>query len=129
MRESLAAVTRILDARGDDVDRLWSADPLPFEESEQALLLGHPLHPTPKGLCGRLARFTPELRPQFPLHWLSVAAERVVHDSATGVPAPELAARLLGRQRRAGPHPAPRPPVGGRLPGSRGGVRCSRAAT
>ena len=28
------------------------AGPLSFIETEQALVLGHPLHPTPKGLCG-----------------------------------------------------------------------------
>jgi siderophore synthetase component len=98
VRESLDAVAGFLDARRDDVERLWSAEPLGFADSEQALLLGHPLHPTPKGLAGRLARFAPELRPHFPLHWLSVAAERVVHDSATGTPAPALAARLLGEE-------------------------------
>ena len=101
VRESLDAVSTVLEARGDDVERLWSAQPLRFEESEQALLLGHPLHPTPKGLCGRLRQYTPELRPQFRLHWLSVDADIVAHDSATGTPAPELAARLLGS---AAPH-------------------------
>ena len=97
VRESLDAVTAILEARGDEVERLWSAGPLRFEESEQALLLGHPLHPTPKGLCGRLRQYTPELTPRFRLHWLSVDADIVAHDSATGTPAPELAARLFGR--------------------------------
>jgi siderophore synthetase component len=97
VRESLDAVSTILEVRRDDVERLWSAQPLRFEETEQALLLGHPLHPTPKGLCGRLRRHTPELTPHFRLHWLSVDADIVAHDSATGTPAPELAARLLGR--------------------------------
>ena len=122
-------MTGVLEARQDDVERLWSAEPLPFAESEQALLLGHPLHPTPKGLCGRLAQFTPELRPQFPLHWLSVDAERVVHDSAVGAPAPELAAPLLGRalRSRAG---SCSPRTRGRPATSRAPRRsCSRAAT
>ena len=66
--------------------------------AEQALLLGHPLHPTPKGLCGRLRQYTPELQPHFQLHWLSVDADIVAHDSATGTPAPQLAARLFGRE-------------------------------
>ncbi|HWK30135.1 MAG TPA: GNAT family N-acetyltransferase [Solirubrobacter sp.] len=101
VRASLASVATVLEARADDVERLWSAEPLTFEETEQALLLGHPLHPTPKGLSGRLGRYTPELRPRFQLHWLSVNADLVAHDSATGTPAPELAARLRGR-------PAPR---------------------
>ena len=98
VRESLAAVTNVLETRGEDVDRLWSPAPLRFEDGEQALLLGHPLHPTPKGLCGRLRAYTPELQPHFQLHWLSVDADIVAHDSATGTPAPQLAARLLGRE-------------------------------
>ena len=102
VRESLDAVATVLEARGPDVERLWSARPLRFEESEQALLLGHPLHPTPKGLCGRLRQYTPELAPRFRLHWLSVDADVVAHDSATGTPAPELAAQLLGREAPCG---------------------------
>jgi siderophore synthetase component len=98
VRESLDAVTNVLEARADDVERLWSARPLRFEDAEQALLLGHPLHPTPKGLGGRLRQYTPELQPRFRLHWLSVDADIVAHDSATGTPAPELAARLRGRE-------------------------------
>jgi siderophore synthetase component len=95
VRASLAAVTQVLDERGGDVERLWSTDPLPFAETEQALLLGHPLHPTPKGLT--LADHMPERRARFQLHWLSVDAARVVHDSAVGVPAPQLVAALAGR--------------------------------
>jgi len=94
---SLACVRTYLEQRAADVERLWGAEPLGFIATDQALLLGHPLHPTPKGLSGSLARYAPELQPQFPLHWLSVAADRVVHDSATGTPAPALAAQLLGR--------------------------------
>ena len=102
VRESLGAVTTILEAREGDIERLWSAEPLTFEASEQALLLGHPLHPTPKGLPGRLSAYTPELRPHFPLHWLSVNEDLIVHDSASGTPAPEMAARLLGRSPEPG---------------------------
>jgi spermidine-citrate ligase len=94
---SLASVRGFLDYRAGDVARLWSAEQLGFADTEQALLLGHPLHPTPKGLSGPLGRFAPEMRPHFRLHWLSVAADRVAHDSATGTPAPMLAAQLLGR--------------------------------
>lgn len=102
VRESLESVTAILETREREVERLWSAEPLRFEESEQALLLGHPLHPTPKGLSGRLRRYTPELRPRFPLHWLSVDADIVAHDSATGTAAPRIAEQLLGREAPAG---------------------------
>ena len=99
MVESLQNVTEYLAARGDDVDRLWSADPLGFVESEQALLLGHPLHPTPKsrGEMSPAARraYSPELQSTFPLRWLAARPEVVRHDSATGTPAPRLIEEML----------------------------------
>ncbi|SDP67614.1 Siderophore synthetase component [Streptomyces sp. cf386] len=76
-----------------------------FLTAEQALMLGHPLHPTPKsreGLSeaeGRL--YSPELRGSFPLHWLAVAPSLLATDSAWTergrvVPAAQLTARLAG---------------------------------
>ena len=74
-----------------------------FLAAEQALVLGHPLHPTPKsreGLCEAEARsYSPELRGSFPLHWLAVAPSALAWDSAwtergRPVPAPQLMARL-----------------------------------
>nr|WP_230396587.1 IucA/IucC family protein [Streptomyces blattellae] len=74
-----------------------------YLSAEQALLLGHPLHPTPKsreGLSEREARwYSPELRGSFPLHWLAVAPSVLATDSAWTergrlVPAPQLTARL-----------------------------------
>ncbi|WUG76679.1 iron transporter [Streptomyces sp. NBC_00457] len=74
-----------------------------FLAAEQALLLGHPVHPTPKsreGLSEREARcYSPELRGSFPLHWLAVAPSVLATDSAwtergRPVPAPQLTARL-----------------------------------
>ncbi|MFI1049023.1 IucA/IucC family protein [Streptomyces griseoruber] len=57
-----------------------------FLAAEQALLLGHPLHPTPKsreGLTDAEARlYSPELRGSFPLHWLAVAPSVLAADSA-----------------------------------------------
>ncbi|MEU5664950.1 IucA/IucC family protein [Streptomyces longwoodensis] len=76
-----------------------------FLAAEQALLLGHPLHPTPKsreGLSDTDARlYSPELRGSFPLHWLAVAPSVLASDSAwtergRPVPAPLLTARLAG---------------------------------
>ncbi|MFC9862696.1 MULTISPECIES: IucA/IucC family protein [unclassified Streptomyces] len=47
-----------------------------FLTAEQSLLLGHPLHPTPKsreGLSESEARlYSPELHGSFPLHWIAV---------------------------------------------------------
>jgi siderophore synthetase component len=98
---SVTCVSSYVEARADDFDRLFAPEPLSFIDTDQALVLGHPLHPTPKGLSGRLAQYAPELQPRFPLHWLSVDASHVVHDSATGTPAPQLAEALRGA-------PAPR---------------------
>ncbi|MEV7289470.1 IucA/IucC family protein [Streptomyces sp. NPDC093252] len=57
-----------------------------FLSAEQALLLGHPLHPTPKsreGLTETEAHlYSPELRGRFRLHWLSVAPSVLATDSA-----------------------------------------------
>uniref|UniRef100_UPI0035CD3039 IucA/IucC family protein n=1 Tax=Streptomyces gossypii TaxID=2883101 RepID=UPI0035CD3039 len=57
-----------------------------FLDAEQALLLGHPVHPTPKsreGLSDREAQvFSPEMRGSFALHWLAVDASVLATDSA-----------------------------------------------
>ncbi|MER6783869.1 IucA/IucC family protein [Streptomyces sp. NPDC000658] len=75
--------------------------------AEQALLLGHPLHPTPKsreGLSDGEARlYSPESRGSFPLHWLGVAPSALATDSAwteggRPVPAARLTARLAGAE-------------------------------
>ncbi|MFF4895730.1 IucA/IucC family protein [Streptomyces sp. NPDC001068] len=76
-----------------------------FLAAEQALLLGHPLHPTPKsreGLTDSEARlYSPELRGSFPLHWIAVAPSLLATDSAwtergRAVPAPDLMESLAG---------------------------------
>jgi siderophore synthetase component len=76
-----------------------------FLSAEQALLLGHPLHPTPKsreGLTEAEARlYSPELRGSFPLHWLAVAPSLLSTDSAwtergRPVTADHLTRRLAG---------------------------------
>lgn len=51
--------------------------------AEQSVLLGHPLHPTPKSAEGfsadDLAAYAPELGTTFRLHYLAVAPELVAH--------------------------------------------------
>ncbi|MGY4980905.1 IucA/IucC family protein [Streptomyces sp. 900105755] len=93
-------VTFIADRRAHPAD-----GPDRFLAAEQALLLGHPLHPTPKsreGLTESEARlYSPELRGSFPLHWIAVASSLLVTDSAwtergRPVPAPHLMERLAG---------------------------------
>ncbi|MFI6207577.1 IucA/IucC family protein [Streptomyces sp. NPDC051041] len=76
-----------------------------FLTAEQALVLGHPLHPAPKsreGLSEAEARpYSPELRGSFPLHWLAVSPRVLATDSAwtergRRVAAARLTARLAG---------------------------------
>ncbi|MGC2998258.1 IucA/IucC family protein [Streptomyces sp. G35A] len=73
-----------------------------FLAAEQALLLGHPLHPAPKareGLSGAEApAYSPEVRGSFPLCWLAVAPALLATDSAwTERGRPVAAARLTAR--------------------------------
>jgi siderophore synthetase component len=72
----------------------------PFLTAEQGLLAGHPLHPTPKSRDGlgeeEAARYSPELRGSFPLHWFAVDPQLAAHDSELGPSAPDLAAFLSG---------------------------------
>ncbi|MGW5662630.1 IucA/IucC family protein [Streptomyces sp. NPDC003758] len=76
-----------------------------FLSAEQALLLGHPMHPTAKsreGLSDTEARlYSPELRGSFPLHWFAVAPSVSAADSAwteggRPLPADRLTERLVG---------------------------------
>ncbi|MZD06275.1 iron transporter [Streptomyces sp. SID5785] len=76
-----------------------------FLAGEQALLLGHPLHPTPKSREGlseaESTRYSPELRGSFPLHWIAVAPDALAQDSAwtergRPVTAADLTSRIAG---------------------------------
>ncbi|MGW0844408.1 IucA/IucC family protein [Streptomyces sp. NPDC002787] len=82
-----------------------SDDPDRFLAAEQALVLGHPLHPTPKSREGLSEAeawlYSSELRGSFPLHWLAIAPSVVSSDSAWTergrvIPAEQLTARLAG---------------------------------
>ncbi|MFI8090479.1 IucA/IucC family protein [Streptomyces sp. NPDC086080] len=99
--DSVRRVTAVLTER-----RTRTADhPDLFLAAEQALVLGHPLHPDPKsrdGLRDAEARqYSPEARGSFPLHWMAVAPSLLAADSAwtergRAVTAPDLTARLAG---------------------------------
>ncbi|MEU8566948.1 IucA/IucC family protein [Streptomyces pathocidini] len=76
-----------------------------FLDAEQSLVLGHPLHPTPKSREGlsetELRAYSPELRGAFPLHWMAVDRSVLATDSAwtesgRPVPAEQLLADLAG---------------------------------
>ncbi|WP_443076253.1 IucA/IucC family protein [Streptomyces sp. SP18ES09] len=57
-----------------------------FLAAEQSLLLGHPLHPTPKSREGlseaEVRLYSPELHGSFPLHWFAVDRTLLATDSA-----------------------------------------------
>ncbi|MFE9405051.1 IucA/IucC family protein [Streptomyces sp. NPDC006530] len=74
-----------------------------FLTAEQSLLLGHPLHPTPKSREGlseaEVGSYSPELYGSFPLHWMAVDPSVLATDSAwtengRTVPAAELMLRF-----------------------------------
>ncbi|MFF5315060.1 IucA/IucC family protein [Streptomyces massasporeus] len=76
-----------------------------FLSAEQALVLGHPLHPSPKSREGlsdaEALLYSPESHGSFPLHWMAVAPSVLATDSSwtergRPVAAPRLTARLAG---------------------------------
>ena len=80
----------------------------PFLATEQDLLLGHPLHPTPKSREGlgeaETAAYSPELRGAHQLHWFGVDRTLLAEDSALPQRAAEITAELAsGPARRLPP--------------------------
>ncbi|MFB7715466.1 IucA/IucC family protein [Streptomyces sp. NPDC056105] len=78
-----------------------------FLAAEQSLLLGHPLHPTPKsreGLSEAESRlYSPELQGSFPVHWMAVNRSVLAMDSAwtqrgRPLPADQLILQLAGTE-------------------------------
>ncbi|MFD3563942.1 IucA/IucC family protein [Streptomyces sp. NPDC058686] len=78
-----------------------------FLAAEQSLLLGHPLHPTPKSREGlseaESQLYSPELQGSFPLHWMAVNRSVLAMDSAwtqrgRPLPADQLALQLAGTE-------------------------------
>ncbi|WP_138498735.1 IucA/IucC family protein [Nostoc sp. PA-18-2419] len=79
--------------RRQDADILY-AFKSNFIETEQALVFGHPLHPTPKSHQGftqnELATYSPELKGRFPLHYFRAHQSIVQSGSALPQTAIEL---------------------------------------
>lgn len=104
---ALDSVRRVADHVADRRARPDApADTTPFLDGEQALILGHPLHPTPKSRESltdtESSAFSPELRGSFPLHWFAVDAGLVSSDSALDRPAEAIVAELADRDAPAG---------------------------
>lgn len=101
--ESTHRIATFLGARRQEPP---SPSPDGFLDAEQSLLLGHLLHPAAKsrdGLSGReAARYSPELRGSFRLHWFAVDPSVLLTDAIPGHPslaghaAPELLSALSG---------------------------------
>lgn len=81
----------------------------PFLAAEQALVLGHPLHPTPKSRAGLggadAAEFSPELRGSFALHWFAADPSVVSSDGAAVKRLAEFAPELPDGQVPVPAHP------------------------
>ncbi|MEV6207675.1 IucA/IucC family protein [Kitasatospora sp. NPDC051914] len=108
--DSVARTAEILAHRRTIPDPVGTS---PFLRAEQALLLGHPLHPTPKSRDGlgpaQSRAYSPELHGSFALHWYAVDRTLLASDSATGTAAETLTAELLGDPRLLPPGTAALP--------------------
>ncbi|MFE9783539.1 IucA/IucC family protein [Streptomyces sp. NPDC005775] len=87
-----------------------------FLTAEQSLLLGHPLHPSPKsreGLSDSECRlYSPEAHGSFPLHWMAVDRSVLATDSAwTDHGRPVHAAELVTRHAEGMRFPARTTPI------------------
>ncbi|MDZ8050741.1 MAG: IucA/IucC family protein [Aulosira sp. ZfuVER01] len=82
-----------LGQRRQDADILYAFNSN-FSETEQALIFGHPLHPTPKSREGfafdELATYSPELKGRFPLYYFRAHQSIVQSSSALSQTATEL---------------------------------------
>jgi siderophore synthetase component len=87
--ESRRRVAAFLAARGAEEVEAGPVDA--FLDGEQALLLGHLLHPAPKSRGGisdaDSAEWSPELRGTFSLHWFAADPAIVAADTVAGSPA------------------------------------------
>ncbi|WP_444929894.1 IucA/IucC family protein [Microbulbifer sp. SSSA002] len=109
VQASVRNMTQALQARDEEMAHLFEGV-LSFAESEQALLCGHSIHPTPKSrepFTDRDAeRFAPEFGNSFALMWLGVDPQFLSGASGAQVSEEQLAA-LLGET-----DGAPQPPEG-----------------
>ncbi|MFT4036465.1 MAG: IucA/IucC family protein, partial [Patulibacter sp.] len=84
--DSTANIAAFLASRPDQLDAPAPASASSFIATEQSLLLGHQLHPTPKSRGefspADLRRYSPETQGRFQLAWLAVDPSLVQHGSA-----------------------------------------------
>ncbi|WP_228980288.1 IucA/IucC family siderophore biosynthesis protein [Streptomyces sp. DH12] len=96
--DSVRRVTEFVRARRAAPDD--PAGTTAFLAAEQSLITGHPLHPTPKSREGltdtEAARYSPEVRGAFPLHWFAADPSVVRADSSLDRSAEDLLAGFAG---------------------------------
>lgn len=84
--QSRDALFQFLTQRENDFDDLIKAEQS-FIETEQALILGHSMHPAPKSRMGFIyedwAQFSPELKAKTQLHYYLVHPDYIAEGSAT----------------------------------------------
>ena len=96
--DSLQTLDRALDRRRDQIERLFTA-PLSFIEAEQALILGHPVHPTPRShdefSTAEAEAFAPEFAAAFPLTWFLVDRDHLDLGGSDDLSAETALSRLI----------------------------------
>ncbi|WP_448215481.1 IucA/IucC family protein [Endozoicomonas sp. 2B-B] len=84
VKRSVENMASVLELRKNELDQLFSGC-TDFQSSEQALLAGHSVHPTPKSRDQFTAedsqRYIPEYGNSFQLHWFSIDANLLEADS------------------------------------------------
>ncbi len=90
----------IIENRSQNFEECYQVEKT-FLQSEQSLLIGHQLHPTPKSLQGidedEACIFTPERKGAFQLHYFQAEAELVEEDSAAPITASSMIKEELKR--------------------------------
>ena len=89
--QSRRALQQFLTHRKDQMDDVI-APKQNFIQSEQALVLGHSMHPSPKSRQGFVQddwkRYSPETQTAFKMHFLYVHPDYVIHDNAHNLSIP-----------------------------------------
>ncbi|WP_172806778.1 IucA/IucC family protein [Endozoicomonas arenosclerae] len=97
VKSSIENIQSVMEIRQDDLESVFSGS-IDFQSSEQALFVGHSVHPTPKSRDQFTAedseRFIPEYGNSFQLHWFSIDASLLEADSVHELSFHELTHRL-----------------------------------
>lgn len=102
--QELELLTRLTDSYRHMMEHIEGARdqaaPAHFIDTEQSLLFGHWLHPTPKSRQGmtdwQQRRYAPEQRGRFALHYFAARPELVRHRSSRATSVPAIVNTLLG---------------------------------